>query len=95
MNTQITIKTDETLKQNFAKFVAEFGLTMSTAINLLMRDCVDNRRINLSLHSKSEEGKEPSPALRAKIEKAREDFKNGKGVTCNTIEDSKALLESL
>lgn len=39
MSTQITIKTDETLKQEFAKFVAELGMSVSTAFNLFMKDC--------------------------------------------------------
>lgn len=49
MNTQITIKTDETLKQDFAKFVAELGMSVSTAFNLFMKDCVRNNRMNISL----------------------------------------------
>lgn len=49
MSTQITIKTDETLKQEFAKFVAELGMSVSTAFNLFMKDCVRNKRMNISL----------------------------------------------
>ena len=36
-----------------------------------------------------------SDEFRKKISKAREDYKAGKGVTCKTIEQSMALLESL
>lgn len=36
-----------------------------------------------------------SPALQAKIDQARQDYKEGKGVTCKTLEQSLALLESL
>lgn len=38
MSTQITIKTDEALKQEFSKFVAELGMSVSTAFNLFMKD---------------------------------------------------------
>ena len=36
-----------------------------------------------------------SEEFKAKIAKAREDYKNGKGTTCYTIEESRALLEAL
>ena len=36
-----------------------------------------------------------SDEFRRKIAKAREDYKNGKGVTCKTFEDSLALFETL
>lgn len=36
-----------------------------------------------------------SDEFREKIAKAREDYKAGKGVTCKTVEQSMALLESL
>ena len=36
-----------------------------------------------------------SEEFKAKIAKAREDYKNGNGTTCYTIEESRALLEAL
>lgn len=36
-----------------------------------------------------------SEELRKKIAKAREDYKNGKGVTCKTVGDSMAFFDSL
>ena len=36
-----------------------------------------------------------SDEFRKKISKAREDYKAGNGVTCKTVEQSMALLESL
>lgn len=36
-----------------------------------------------------------SEELKQKIAKAREDYKEGKGVVCKTFEDSLSLLESL
>lgn len=36
-----------------------------------------------------------SEEFRKKVEKAREDFKNHRGVTCETFEDSIALFEKL
>ena len=36
-----------------------------------------------------------SDEFREKIAKAREDYKAGKGVTCKSVEQSMALLESL
>ncbi len=49
MSTQITIKTDEKLKQDFSNFVTELGMSVSTAFNLFMKDCVRNNRMNISL----------------------------------------------
>lgn len=36
-----------------------------------------------------------SDEFKKKITQAREDYKNGKGMTCKTFEDSVALLEKL
>lgn len=36
-----------------------------------------------------------SETFKQKIAKAREDYLSGKGVTCRTYEDSKALFETL
>ena len=33
--------------------------------------------------------------LKAKIDRAREDYKSGQGTTCKTVKDSVALFESL
>lgn len=38
---------------------------------------------------------DPSLELKAKIDRAREDYRNGRGTTCKTVEDSIALFESL
>ena len=35
------------------------------------------------------------PELKDKIERAREDYKNGKGTVCRTAEESKVFFESL
>ena len=37
----------------------------------------------------------PSLELKAKIDRAREDYRNGQGTTCKTVDDSVALFESL
>lgn len=36
-----------------------------------------------------------TPELKAKIEKAREDYKKGRGKVCKTVEESMAFFDSL
>ena len=62
MSTQITLNTDETIKKDFANFVAELGMSVSTALNLFMKDCNRHNRMNISLDL-NDKPDQPNPAF--------------------------------
>ena len=83
----ISIRIENSLKQKFDSLCEEFGLTMSTAINMFVKTAVREQRIpfELTLHSPN-----------ADTIKAIQDAENGIGLSIkyDNVEDAiKAMLE--
>ncbi len=83
----ISIRIDDNLKQKFDSLCEEFGLTMSTAINMFVRTVVREQRIPFEISINN-----PN----AETIKAIEDVENGIGLSSkfNSVEDAmKSMLE--
>lgn len=83
----ISIRIDDNLKQKFDNLCEEFGLTMSTAINIFVRTVVREQRIpfEISMNNPNSE-----------TIKAIEEVENGVGLSkkFNSVEDAmKSMLE--
>lgn len=83
----ISIRIDDNLKQKFDSLCEEFGLTMSTAINIFVRTVVREQRIPFEISMNN---------LTSETIKAIEDVENGVGLSkkFNSVEDAmKSMLE--
>ena len=83
----ISIRIDDNLKQKFDSLCEEFGLTMSTAINMFVRTVVREQRIPFEISMNN---------LTSETIKAIEDVENGVGLSkkFNSVEDAmKSMLE--
>ncbi len=83
----ISIRIDDNLKQKFDSLCEEFGLTMSTAINMFVRTVVREQRIPFEISMNN---------LNSETIKAIEDVENGVGLSkkFNSVEDAmKSMLE--
>lgn len=83
----ISIRIDDNLKQKFDSLCEEFGLTMSTAINMFVRTVVREQRIPFEISINN-----PN----AETIKAIEDVENGIGLSSkfNSVEEAmKSMLE--
>ena len=83
----ISIRIDDNLKQKFDSLCEEFGLTMSTAINIFVRTVVREQRIPFEISMNN---------LTSETIKAIEDVENGIGLSSkfNSVEEAmKSMLE--
>ena len=83
--TSINIRTDDVLKKQFDELCDQLGLNLSTAINMIMKAAVRERRIPVSLSLKTPIAKPRSledyseEELAASLEKGIADYKAGLG----------------
>lgn len=91
MDTTITkstasIRIDSSLLKQLKEEAKEENRSLSSYLETLLF------RMGYSVQRKEETA---TPELKAKIEKARADYKKGKGKVCKTVEDSMAFFDSL
>ena len=91
MDTTITkstasIRIDSSLLKQLKEEAKEENRSLSSYLGALLF------RMGYSVQRKEETA---TPELKAKIEKARADYKKGKGKVCKTVEDSMAFFDSL
>ena len=53
MTSTLTIKTDAQLKEDAKAYFASLGLNLSGAINLFLRDAVQNQRLNINVQEQA------------------------------------------
>lgn len=85
MNTTINIRTSEETKKEAEKLFDDFGLSMTSAINVFLRQVIREKRIPFEI------GYETPNALTAKVLKETEEGKN-LSKTFNSVSD---LMDSL
>ncbi len=73
MNEVINFRVDKKLKMDAQTTVKKMGLTLSDALNLLLRKMVREQRIDVDLNSE-----EPSDWFIQQLAEAREDIKSGR-----------------
>ncbi|MDR2713398.1 MAG: type II toxin-antitoxin system RelB/DinJ family antitoxin [Clostridiales bacterium] len=94
--TSINIRTDEVLKRQFDELCEQLGLNLSTAINIVMKAAVRERRIPVSLSLKSIATRPRSlddytvEEFSASLEKGIADFEGG---LCRPADDVFAELD--
>ena len=91
MDTTITkstasIRIDSSLLKQLKEEAKEENRSLGSYLEALLF------RMGYSVQRKEETA---TPELKAKIEKARADYKKGKGKVCKTVEDSMAFFDSL
>jgi len=72
MKTMLNIKIDVNIKKQAQKTAEEMGIPLGTIANILLRQFVREKEINLSLSYK------PSAYLRQSIEEAEKEYASGK-----------------
>ena len=81
--TSMNIRMDSKIKQQAQKLFAEFGLDMTTAVNMFLRQAVRERRIPFELRLNT-----PNPETIAAIEEIQEMKKNpNKGKSYTDVDD--------
>lgn len=80
----LTIKTDADTKKELKALAAEFGTTITSLVNMLVKQTIRDRHITLNATLK------PTPYLEKIIREAERDYKAGRNITRVT---NKAELE--
>jgi DNA-damage-inducible protein J len=75
MKTMINIKADLEVKENSQKILRDLGLSLSSVINLFLKDLIRNRSISFSTIPKM------TPYLENILGKVENDIKNGKNMS--------------
>jgi len=75
MNTTIHIKTDTKTRDNAKKVAEEFGFTLTSLVNALLKQVARTKSLNLNLEEK------PNKYMIKALKKAEEDVKAGKVIS--------------
>lgn len=87
MNTTvINIKTDYAIKSKAQAIAEELGLSLSAVINVLLKQFVRTKSINVSLRE------EPSPWLVKALKESEEDIKKGRVYSFNNTKEGLNFL---
>ena len=83
MNTKtlITVKTEKSLKKAAQEVAEEIGISLGTLINSFLKQFVRDKEVNFSVSYK------PSAYLRAEIEEAEKDLKEGNIKKFKSVEE--------
>ncbi|MDR0947262.1 MAG: type II toxin-antitoxin system RelB/DinJ family antitoxin [Ruminococcus sp.] len=84
ISNQTTIRLSPDIKSEFAKTCADLGMSVSTAINLFAKAVVREQRIPFEVKTEKLDA-----ATLAVLEQRKEDIKNGKCITFNTVKELK------
>jgi addiction module RelB/DinJ family antitoxin len=77
-NTLLSIKTDETTKQELKSFAAELGVSSTALVNMVLRQVLRDKRIVLSTEL------EPTPYLQQVMKDAETDYRADRNITRTT-----------
>jgi len=88
MNTTITIKTNDVLRDEAKKMADELGLTLTGVINAYLKQFVRERKFSVSASPM------PSKERLALWEKISDDMDKGKGIT-GVFSDTSELMKHL
>jgi antitoxin component of RelBE/YafQ-DinJ toxin-antitoxin module len=87
--TTIHIKTEVKTRDDAKKVAEEFGFTLTSLVNALLKQISRGKRITLSLDE------EPTPYLIESLKKSEEDIKAGRVISFETPDDAIAYVSSL
>lgn len=94
MKTATYIKLDTDVKKQAQKLASRFGLSLSTMINVQLKQAVREQRIELSVEFPPEQ---MTPALEKKLAKIDKDIKAGKNLSrvLSSPQEVRDYLQSL
>ena len=91
-NTNINIRTDSEVKAQAQALFAQFGLDMTTAVNMFLRQAIRERAIPLDLRLDAGDPFFTHPVNRARLLETIEEYRSGKGETVvKTMEELEAM----
>jgi antitoxin component of RelBE/YafQ-DinJ toxin-antitoxin module len=86
----LTVKTDAGTKKELKALAVEFGISITSLVNMLVKQTIRDRRITLSA------ALEPTPYLEKIMRKAEDDYKADRDITHTySAEEALAHLDSL
>ncbi len=86
----LTIKTDADTKKELKALAAEFGISITSLVNMLVKQTIRDRHITLNATLK------PTPYLEKIIREAEDDYKAGRNITyTHSAEEALAHIDSL
>src|SRR5689334_19837820 len=87
-STVIHIKTDQKTRDDAKKVAEDFGFTLTSLVNAMLKQIARTKRLTLSMKE------EPTPHMVEALKQAEEDDKTGKSMSFNSAKDAIEYLKS-